>query len=67
MDIKEYREAILAAMLQAKDDDGNNKIEEDIAKDLLDSFSDDELQDGIAFNTPEDVAAILLGEDDDED
>lgn len=67
MDIKEYREAILAAMLQAKDDDGNNKIDEDIAKDLLDSFSDDELQDGIAFNTPEDVAAILLGEDDDED
>jgi len=63
MDIKEYREAIYNALIDAKDENGNNKIEESVAKDLLDSFSDDELLDGIEINTADDVAAILLDED----
>ncbi len=60
MTIKEYRAAILKAMLEKKDERGNAVIEEKEAEELLDSFSDDELQDGILWNTPEDVAEMLL-------
>ena len=60
MTIKEYRAAILKAMLEKKDERGNAVIEEKEAEELLDGFSDDELQDGILWNTPEDVAEMLL-------
>lgn len=60
MDIKEYRDKILEALIAAKDENGEKKIDEEVAKDILDSFTDEELLDGIDINTPEDVAEIIL-------
>lgn len=59
MTIDEYRAAILDAMLQLKDNDGNARMTEAEAKDILKGFTDDELNDGILFNTPEEVAELL--------
>ena len=35
------------------------RFDESSAKELLDQLSDEELEEGILFNTPEDVAEIL--------
>lgn len=59
MTVDEYRAAILDAMLQLKDNEGNARITEAEAKDILKGFTDDELKDGILFNTPEEVAELL--------
>lgn len=59
MTVDEYRTAILDAMLQLKDNEGNARITEADAKDILKGFTDDELNDGILFNTPEEVAELL--------
>lgn len=59
MTVDEYRTAILDAMLQLKDNDGNARMTEAEAKDILKGFTDDELNDGILFNTPEEVAELL--------
>lgn len=59
MTVDEYRAAILDAMLQLKDNEGNARITEADAKDMLKGFTDDELNDGILFNTPEEVAELL--------
>lgn len=59
MTVDEYRAAILDAMLQLKDNEGNVRITEADAKDILKGFTDDELNDGILFNTPEEVAELL--------
>lgn len=60
MTIEEYRAAILQALLEAKDEDGNPALSEKEAKEALNGFTNDELQDGILWNTPEDVAEIIL-------
>lgn len=59
MTVDEYRAAILDAMLQLKDNEGNARITEADAKDILKGFTDDELNDGILFNTSEEVAELL--------
>lgn len=59
MTVDEYRAAIFDAMLQLKDNDGNARMTEAEAKDILKGFTDDELNDGILFNTPEEVAELL--------
>ena len=48
MTVAEYRQAVLQAILQAKD------------KTYLDSLSDNELEEGMLFNTPEEVAEMVL-------
>ena len=60
--IDQYREDILQAMLQVKDDDGLGVITERNARELLGQLTDEELEDGIDFNTPEEVAEWLLEE-----
>ena len=59
MTVDEYRAAILDDMLQLKDNEGNARITEADANDILKGFTDDELNDGILFNTPEEVAELL--------
>lgn len=59
MTVDEYRAAILDAMLQLKDNEGNARMTEAEAKDILKGFTDSELNDGILFNTPEEVAELL--------
>lgn len=60
MNIEEYRAAILQCMLDAKNEDGTPVISEKEAQEALNGFTDDELQDGILWNTPQDVADIIL-------
>ena len=60
MTIEEYRAAILKALLEAKDEDGNPMLSEKEAKEALNDFTNDQLQDGILWNTPQDVAEIIL-------
>ena len=60
MTIEEYRAAILQALLDAKNEDGTSAITPKEAQEALHGFTDDELQDGILWNSPEDVAEIIL-------
>ncbi len=59
-DIQKYREDIIQAMLDYRGSDGFPVILEDDARQLLQQLSDDELSDGYLFNSPADVAEILL-------
>lgn len=60
MTVAEYRQAVLEAILQAKDKDGAPLTDEETAKTYLNSLSDDELEEGMPFNTPEEVAEMVL-------
>lgn len=59
-DVKSYRQKILEILLAAKDEKGDNRLSEKAAKDLAKEFTDQELIDGMDFNTPEEVAEMLL-------
>lgn len=60
MTIEEYRAAIFQALLDAQNEDGTQLLSEKEAREALNGFTDDELQDGILWNSPEDVANIIL-------
>jgi hypothetical protein len=62
MDIKEYRQAILEAVLAVKDENGEPKIDELEAREMLEELDDEDLLEGMEFNTPQDVADIILEE-----
>lgn len=57
--IDNYRQAILRALLDMKDASGNAKLSAEQAQRLSEEFSDEELSDGMPFNTPEEVAELL--------
>lgn len=59
-EVARYRQKILDILLTAKDDSGNLRLTEAEAKKLIDEFTDQELIDGMDFNTPEEVAELLL-------
>lgn len=58
--VNEYRQQILQILLSAKDDAGEPRLTEKHAHELAEEFSDQELIDGMDFNTPEEVAEMLL-------
>lgn len=58
--LTEYRNQILKALLSAVDDDGRRRVSDDEAAKLSKEFSDEELAFGIDYNTPEEVAEMLL-------
>lgn len=60
MEVDEYRSKILELLLNAVDGDGKLRLTEKEAKELSNEFSDQELLDGMPFNTPEEVAEMLL-------
>ena len=60
MTIEEYRAAIYQILVDAKNEDGTPVLCEKEAREALNGFTDDELQDGILWDTPEDVAGIIL-------
>lgn len=60
MDIKQYRQAIIDILSNSQDEKGNIRMTEQEIHDILDDFSDEELEYGMPFNTPEDVAEIIL-------
>ena len=59
-EIDNYRAAVLAAITAKEDADGQKIMEETEAKSLLQGFTDNELIDGMPFNTPEEMADMLL-------
>lgn len=59
-DVNQYRQEILEALLNAKDDSGKPRLTEVEAHRLAKEFTDQELLDGMDFNTPEEVAELLL-------
>lgn len=60
MTVAEYRQAVLRCLLDAKRDDGTPRTDEATAKTYLDSLSDADLEEGMLFNEPEEVAAMVL-------
>ncbi len=62
-DINKYRKQILKALCAAADDDGRRRITDEEAARLSKVFSDDELAFGMDYNTPEEVADMLLDAD----
>lgn len=60
-DVKEYREKIFRLLLSARTADGDSpRLTELEAKRLANEFTDQELIDGMPFNTLEEVAEMLL-------
>lgn len=58
-EITQYRDRILQALLAERNSKPTPVTEEE-ARELLDELTDNELADGIAFNTPEEIADLLL-------
>lgn len=58
--VSQYRREILEALLAAKTGDGAPRLTEKQAHDLSKEFTDQELLDGMDFNTPGEVAEMLL-------
>lgn len=59
-DVTKYRALIMQALLEALDGEGRPRLTEAQAAALVRELSDEELLDGMPFNTPEDVAELLL-------
>lgn len=59
MSIEEYRQEILSILLNVKNKKGEPRFDKASAKELLRQLSDEELEEGMLFNTPEDVAEVL--------
>ena len=59
MSIEEFRKEILSALLEKTNTKGERRFDEASAKERLNQLSDNELEEGILFNTPEDVAEVL--------
>ena len=64
MSIEEYRQQILTSLLSRTNAKGELSFDESSAKELLNQLSDEELEEGILFNTPEDVADVLAETED---
>ena len=60
MEVDEYRRQILDVLLQARDDKGEQRLSEKTAVALSKELTDQELIEGMDFNTPEEVAQLLL-------
>ena len=60
--IDEYREQVRQIMLKATKENGEPKLTEKEVKEILTSFSDEDLAFGMPFNTPEETASLLLSE-----
>lgn len=50
----------MAILLEAKDKKGEPRFTNESAKVLLGELTDEEIADGLLFNTPQDVADVLL-------
>ena len=55
-----YRERIVAAICLVKDKDGNARYNEEEASKLAQELSDEDLAFGMDYNTPEEVADLLV-------
>ena len=60
MTTEEYREAIVKAALMLVEGGGRKIKTEDEVRELLADLTDAELEEGMPFNTPDDVADVIL-------
>ncbi|EFB93572.1 MAG: hypothetical protein E6507_01870 [Prevotella bivia] len=60
MTLQDYRQQIIAILLKRKNAKGETFMTELEAKELLAELSDEELEEGMMFNEPEDVAELLI-------
>ena len=62
--INEYREAIVQALLELRGEASSDQpqMREASARQLVNQLTDEELEDGIDFNTPSEIAEWLLEE-----
>lgn len=58
--LHDYRQAIIDDLLAREDKNGEPSIDEASAIELLKQLSDEELEEGMPFNEPADVADVLL-------
>lgn len=58
--VTEYRNLVLKALLSAVDGEGRRRVSDEEAAELAQEFSDEELAFGMDYNTPEEVADMLL-------
>lgn len=58
--INNYRAAVLAAMLATLGKNGEPKVSEKEARDILDTFTDDDLAFGMPYVSAEEMAETLL-------
>lgn len=58
--LHDYRQAIIDDLLAREDKNGEPSIDEASAIKLLKQLSDEELEEGMPFNEPVDVADVLL-------
>lgn len=59
-EVAAYRAKILQVLIDARDADGHPKLTERQARTLVGNLSDQELKEGMMFNTPGEVAELLL-------
>lgn len=59
-DVAAYRAKILQVLTEAKDANGSPRLNDRQARGLVENLSDQELEEGMLFNTPEEVAELLL-------
>lgn len=59
-DVAAYRNLIFEALRSALDAKGAVRLTEEQARNLANELSDAEIEEGMPFNTPEEVAALLL-------
>ncbi len=60
MTLDEYRNEIIGELLKKKNSKGELFMSEEAARKLLSNLSDEELNEGILFNTPDDIANLLI-------
>lgn len=60
MTLDEYRNEIISELLKKKNSKGELFMSEEAARQLLSNLSDEELSEGILFNTPDDIANLLI-------
>lgn len=58
--ITAYRARIVEAICQAQDKDGNARYNPQEARELAEELSDEDLAFGMDYNTPEEVADLLM-------
>lgn len=58
--INDYRQQILQCLLVAVNTKGEQRYTEEQAQALLNELTEEELLDGIDFNSPEEIAQLLM-------
>lgn len=59
-DIQQFRSQVIAALAAATDGEGRPRLTESQVRKLGRELTDDEIADGMLFNTPDEVAELLL-------